>query len=285
MLDGCLSSLRSAVAGDDEIIVVDSASQSDETKHVAESHHVAYVRCDEPGASRARNAGWRAARHDLVAFVDDDVRVADGWADAISGAFDSDPDVTFVAGRIGVPPGQEDAPRPVSVTAGDMPVVRSAGLLDDLGHSANLAVRRRALAGIGGFDEELGAGGSFRAAEDRDLYDRLQSAGGKGRYEPLASAYHVQWRSPSQLVALDFSYGYGAGARVAKLLRSRPANGLRAAKGLFWAYGLVDIYRQARERRGLLAAAAVSRLAGAVCGFTRALVVRVEDGRFVRRKR
>jgi hypothetical protein len=93
----------------------------------------------------------------------------------------------------------------------------------------------------------------------------------------------VQWRSPTQLLSLDFSYGYGAGARVAKLLRSQPSRGLRAAKGLYWAYGVIDVCRQARARRGLLMAAAVSRLVGAVWGFARALVVRVEDGRFVRR--
>ena len=44
------------------------------------------LRLEAPGASRARNAGWRAARHSLVAFTDDDCRPQPGWLDALAAA-------------------------------------------------------------------------------------------------------------------------------------------------------------------------------------------------------
>jgi GT2 family glycosyltransferase len=280
MLDGCLTAICASVRACDEVIVVDSASRSPTVKTVAGDHGVSYVRCDLPGASRARNAGWRAGKHDYVAFVDDDVRVAGGWADALRHALDTYPEVTFVTGRLGLLPGQEDAARPVALKDEDTPIMRSTGLLHDLGHSANLAVRRSALEAIGGFDEQLGPGGYFRNAEDRDLFDRLQSAGGTGRYEPTAAGWHDQWRSPTQLVALDFDYGFGAGARVTKLLRTDLVKGMRAAKDLLWGWGLLDAYRHGKKGDAGLLLAALIRLVGSTLGMTRALFVRIEAGHF-----
>ena len=87
----------------------------------------------------------------------------------------------------------------------------------DLGHGANLLVRAAALAAVGGWDESLGAGARFTSSPEADLYDRLFLAGFHGRYEPAARAWHEQWRSSRQLIQLDWRYGFGNGARLAKL--------------------------------------------------------------------
>jgi glycosyltransferase involved in cell wall biosynthesis len=246
MLARCLDALVKELGEGDEIVVADSAS-ADPAVVVAAAKRpdtaidVRVERCDKAGASLARNRGWRAARHELIAFVDDDVRVRPGWADALVAAFDdpvsdnpvsdkpvSDkPVVEFVTGRVVVPEDQQDAERPVAISSRTERELLHPGLSGDLGASANLAVRRRALDRIGGFDETLGPGTWSSSAEDLDLIDRLFQAGFAGLFEPAAIAEHDQWRSRSQLVALDWSYGKGMGIRIARLARHDRARARR----------------------------------------------------------
>jgi GT2 family glycosyltransferase len=217
MLTTCLAALRQELTEADEIVVVDSGS-SDATAvaGAARAARARLVRSDTAGASLARNLGWRAARHELVAFVDDDVRVRPGWVDAIVAAFDSD-DVEFVTGGVVVPRGQEEAERPVAITSRTVRTPLSPDLDGDLGASANLAVRKRALVAVDGFDERMGPGTWSSSAEDLDLFDRLFRLNCVGMFEPSALAEHDQWRTKPQLLALDWRYGKGMGVRLAKL--------------------------------------------------------------------
>src|SRR5581483_9986989 len=80
----CLDALLPKLAGDDEVVVVDSASSSPASQEVATALGVRVVVADRPGASYARNLGWRAATRPFVAFIDDDVEVLDDWADAMA---------------------------------------------------------------------------------------------------------------------------------------------------------------------------------------------------------
>jgi glycosyltransferase involved in cell wall biosynthesis len=219
MLERCLEALRADLTDADEVIVVDSASR--DARGIASAAAAAgarLVRCERAGASLARNSGWRATRHDLVAFVDDDVRIRPGWSAGLVNAF-ADPDVGFVTGRVVVPDDQQAAERPVAVTSRTDREVLHAGLGGDLGASANLAVRRTALEAVGGFDETLGPGSWAAAAEDLDLFDRLFRERYTGLFEPAAVAEHDQWRSRAQLVRLDWRYGKGMGVRLARLAR------------------------------------------------------------------
>lgn len=219
MLERCLVALAADLNDGDEVIVVDSASRDAEAvARVARRGGVRLIRCDRAGASLARNTGWRGARHDLVAFVDDDVRVQLGWSAGLSVAFD-DVEVVFVTGRVVVPADQQAAERPVAVTSRTERETLHPGLTGDLGASANLAVRRHALEAVGGFDETLGPGSWASSAEDLDLFDRLFRAGFTGRFEPTAVAEHDQWRTKPQLVRLDWRYGKGMGVRLARLAR------------------------------------------------------------------
>ncbi len=219
MLDRCLAALRADLDDGDEVIVVDSASRDEAgVADVATRCGARLIRCDRPGASLARNAGWRAARHATVAFVDDDVRVLPGWSAGLLGALD-DREVVFVTGRIVVPDDQQAAERPVAVTSRTEPELLHPGVVGDLGASANLAVRRFALVAVDGFDETLGPGTWAASAEDLDLFDRLFREGFLGRFEPAAVAEHDQWRTKPQLVRLDWRYGKGMGVRLARLAR------------------------------------------------------------------
>jgi glycosyltransferase involved in cell wall biosynthesis len=216
-LGSCLSSLRTELGDRDELVVVDSGSADQAAvAAVAAMYDARLVRSDRAGASLARNLGWRAASYDIIAFVDDDVRVHPGWADAMVAAF-ADEAVEFVTGGVVVPADQQDAERPVAITSRTARTSLHPGVDGDLGATANLVVRRRGLSAVGGFDERIGPGTWAASAEDLDLFDRLFRANYLGMFEPLARAEHDQWRTRCQLIALDWRYGKGMGVRLAKL--------------------------------------------------------------------
>jgi GT2 family glycosyltransferase len=278
-LDGCLGALVRALSSRDELLVVDSASVGSEPADIARRHGATVIRADRPGASRARNAGWRAASHELVAFIDDDVRVRPQWAGALAAAFVAFPEAAFVTGRLDLPPGVTWTDVPIAVIDHTEPSVLDATTEGLIGHSANLALRRDALEAVGGFDERLGAGADLRAAEDNDLWDRLFTTGRVGRYAPEAAAWHEQWRTRRELIPLNWAYGYGSGARVAKLLRGDSRRARAAARHALWDWGLADAPKWLPHHR-LAAALGVVRAAGAVAGLCRALLIPVVDGHF-----
>ncbi len=79
-IDETLRSVRSQTHRALEIIVVDDGS-TDDTRRIAEQHAAADERIEvvqqaNAGVAAARNAGWRRARSDFIAFIDAD----DLWA-------------------------------------------------------------------------------------------------------------------------------------------------------------------------------------------------------------
>ncbi|WP_328470013.1 glycosyltransferase [Actinoplanes sp. NBC_00393] len=118
------------------------------------------------GPAAARNIGWRAARHEWVAFLDDDVLPDPGWAEALAADLDgAGPQVGGVQARLHVPLPADRRPT-------DWERV-TAGLADGEWITADMAYRRAALARVGGFDERLPR--AFR--EDAELAHRIREAG------------------------------------------------------------------------------------------------------------
>lgn len=275
----CLESLRAALHADDEIVVADSASSAPgEVADVAASAGARLVRCERPGVNRARNAGWRAATRPIVLFTDDDVVVDAGWRDALAGAIGADEDVGFVTGRI-LPPAGDEPSRDIAIKRDDVPATYDAHSVGNLGHGASLAIRREVLELIGGWDDSMGTGGRFGAAPEHDLFDRCFAAGMTGRYEPAALAWHAQWRGPRRLLLVDLRYGYGMGARLAKLLRlDRRRAWLVAAD--YFGYGGRELARELRAGHGYPSLGTVLRLLAVPVGLLRALFVPVVDGHY-----
>lgn len=266
MLSDCLAALHAELAAEDRIVVADSASvAAGKVAELAEAHGAGLVRCDQPGTSRARNAGWRTATHELIGFIDDDVRVHAGWADAIVAAFD-DPAVGFVTGRIVLPASQADAERPVAVSSRTERELLHPGLSGDLGASANLAVRRSALEAVGGFDETLGPGTWAASAEDLDLFDRLFDAGLSGLFEPAAEIEHNQWRTRGQLLSLDWRYGKGMGVRLARLARRDPTRSRRLLREAVVSEGIRPVLDDLRHGYEFGAATVATRTVGTMVG-------------------
>jgi GT2 family glycosyltransferase len=196
-----------------EIIVVDDAGPSAAARALAERFGARYEPHDRPrGLNVARNAGARRARGELVVFVDDDVRAAPGWLDALLGAAREHADVEVFTGPIR-PALEGDAPRSCGHEA---PPITSL----DLGErdvdaryawGANMAIRRGALERVGPFDESLEHGGDEQEWQDRLRADSPEGgarvlyvagagvehrrAGADARLRSLARAQHVRGRA------------------------------------------------------------------------------------------
>src|SRR5436190_15123251 len=110
LLLAAIDSLRNQTRPVDEIVVVvDYNDALLERVRVADLGAVV-VPNDEPrGLSGARNTGVRAAKGNIVAFVDDDVVVTPTWAERIMSPY-RDPAVLGVGGRI-LPMFEEGVPR------------------------------------------------------------------------------------------------------------------------------------------------------------------------------
>jgi histidinol-phosphate phosphatase family protein len=124
------------------------------------------VRGRARGPAAARNDGIRAAAAAWVAFLDDDVRVVPGWADALlADIAAAGEDVAGIQGMVDVPlpPGRRPTDWERNV----------AGLERARWATADMAFRLTALEAAGGFDERFGR--AYR--EDADLALRLLGCG------------------------------------------------------------------------------------------------------------
>jgi len=210
-----LASTPSAV----EVLVVDSASDTVETRQVAEEAGVRYTRAGR-GLSVARNAGITTAARPIVVFTDDDCRPTEGWIDRLIAPY-ADARVSAVTGRMLDHHTAADAPyeRPARY---ETPI---SGL--DAGHGAVMAFRREALLRLGGFDDLMGAGQRLAGAEDLDIFIRLLRRGTHVVHDAKCVVLHANTRVGDAYVELHRGYGLGLGALVGKWLRLEPLFGAR----------------------------------------------------------
>jgi glucosyl-dolichyl phosphate glucuronosyltransferase len=203
-----------------EIIIVDNNS-TDATKQVVESYmrdgreNLHYVFEGRQGVSHGRNAGIKIARAPIVAFADDDVRVARNWVATIKRAFDEHPEVNYVGGKV-LPHWQTEMPlwitryhwSPLAIQDyGDTALyLNSERRLCLVG--ASLSFRREALDSLGLFAPDLQrVKDNIGSMEDLDLQLRAWQAGMQGLYIPelvatteipparLTREYHRRWHT------------------------------------------------------------------------------------------
>ena len=175
-----------------EVLVVDNNSR-DHTRELVQQRQATagprlrYVFEAQQGLSFARNAGIAHARGDLVAFTDDDIRVAPNWVSSIQKAFDTHADVDCVGGRI-LPEWSAPPPRWLTRNAWV-----GALALQDYGPErffvdpanpvclagANLLFRKQVFDEIGAFSTEFGS-----RSEDTELMTRFWSSGRRAMYVP-----------------------------------------------------------------------------------------------------
>jgi GT2 family glycosyltransferase len=150
----------------------------------------------EPGLSKARNVGIRAAVAPIVAFCDDDAVVSRDWLRSLLGVFEEEPKAGAAGGPV-VPIWPEAAPTWVHpwlrgyFTIVDHGVKRRALAETEWLAGTNVAFRREPLIETGGFSEALGRRGALLLSnEELDIMDRLRENGFQSFYEPAAVVHH-----------------------------------------------------------------------------------------------
>jgi glycosyltransferase involved in cell wall biosynthesis len=224
-LERCLAALSRLPDDGHEVLVIDSASRTDETRQVvARVPRVRYVREDQPGLDVARNRALREARHPIVAFTDDDAVPDPGWLRGLVGCFEDGR--VMAATGLTVPleletEAQEWFERTNGFGRGFARTVfpgtsHSPFLVARIGAGVNMALRRDVLDLVGPFDEALDAGTPTRSGGDHDMFTRILTEGYTIVYEPSALSRHRHRRDWQGLRDTVFGYGVGVYAHLTK---------------------------------------------------------------------
>ena len=191
-----------------ELIIVDSAS-NDDTPAVAtalatdDEPRVRVERLERPGLSEARNRGLEVAPGDVVVFLDDDALPRPGWLESMVAPF-TEADASRIGGVGGPvslrfpqpPPAWLTGPLRGYLTEYDlgpaaMEIAYTVGM-QQFPRGANMAVRRAAALGIGGFRAMFGRLGTrLLSNEELDLLYRLHLEGWRLRYAPEGAVDHI----------------------------------------------------------------------------------------------
>ncbi|MGH2535803.1 MAG: glycosyltransferase family 2 protein [Candidatus Promineifilaceae bacterium] len=273
----CLKALAATGLAAAEVIVVDDASQ-DATVQVARQWgaRVLGTAADRGGPAAARNVGARAARGELLLFLDADVRPQPDCLRRVRAAFAAEPQLAACFGSYDDQPAEPNFSSQVKnlfhhyvhQTARENAATFWAGCG---------ATRRPVFMALGGFDE------AYRrpSIEDIELGYRLRQAGHQIRLEKGLQVQHLKrWTLASLLIsdirdrALPWSrlilarrwapsdLNLGSRSRLSALLAVAAAAGLISAPWLAWAgpagLGLVgligalngDLYRFFLRKRG-----------------------------------
>ena len=154
-----------------EIIVVNNASTDNTADVVARFPEVQLLNEPEKGVTKARQMGIVAATGDVIAFIDADTEVPADWFKIIKNEFSSNPGLVSLTGLVtysGLRPHEKLLvgifwnllAAPAYLLTGSMAI------------AGNLAVRKDALAAIGGFNTDIAFYG-----DDTDLARRLKKHG------------------------------------------------------------------------------------------------------------
>jgi GT2 family glycosyltransferase len=204
-LERCLRTLKNLGWGPSrevEVVTVHPpGNEESEAKAAAILPNGRIVRAPRPNLSLQRNLGAAAVESDVVVYLDDDAWPKPGWLDEILKPFE-DPAVAAVGGSVVDPEG-----RPLGGPSAATSFGRTYRLPDPLalprGHvlalpGNNLAVRRSALFGVGGFDE------NYRYhLDETDLCMRLARAGGRLLYRDAAAIHHESASGPHRKTLYD----------------------------------------------------------------------------------
>lgn len=217
-LQRCLEALMRLPDDGQEYLVIDNCPATDATQELVKNYpQFRYVREDVQGSSAARNRALREAKHEFVAFTDDDAVPDGNWLRSLLRNF-SDPRVMCVTGLV-MPleletEAQEWFERYSPHGRGFGRVVFDGAhsnplMVNLVGVSASMALRSRAIDFIGLFDEVLGAGTPTASGEDCEFFTRILRSGYCIVYEPRALSWHRHRRTWEELRNTLEGYGVG----------------------------------------------------------------------------
>jgi GT2 family glycosyltransferase len=267
-IGACVESILKNPGDAFELVVVDQ-SKDDATEGLlsaqAADPRLRYIRSATRGASASRNVGIGSTHAPLLAFTDDDCRVSEDWIARLMEVFATNPEAGMVFGRVSLPEGSCER----GFGADFQPhrrVYENCYPAPDVawGIGANMAVRRDVFDRIGIFDELLGPGSIFPAAEDTDLTIRALAAGVRVVNADEVSVLHLGVREGRAASFLVRGYGVALGAAFAKHVRLGTRGSFGLLSGWLVLHGTRSIKNALRGRRPFGVGFVVGLLRGVV---------------------
>ena len=226
-LKRCLDALMKLPDDGQEILVIDNCPSTDATKELVKRYpSVTYICEQNAGLDNARNRALKEAKHEIVAFTDDDATPDPMWLRALLKNF-SHPLVLCVTGMT-MPleletKAQEAFEYYSSFCKGFSRKVYMGTKVNPLatgnvGAGANMALRKEVVNLVGYFDEALDAGTPTQSGGDHEFFSRILLAGYHIVYEPEALSWHRHRRTWKETRKAIKGYGIGVYAYWTRLL-------------------------------------------------------------------
>ena len=196
-----------------EVVVIDNDS-SDDTRAVLEQKAAVYPNLSsffqpKPGAAATRNVGIRAARGDLILFIDDDIQADPALVESHLRYHREHPDVSIIGSVESRWADTSDSFlrylrdrrifNPYSIARGPMDFAYY--------HTGNVSTPRMMLEAAGGFDERFQVYGM----EDIELGYRLEKRGCRMVFGPKARAIHHYFPTYDQFAERCEQAGFSLG--------------------------------------------------------------------------
>lgn len=200
---------------------------------------VRYLRSRVKGKGIALNLGLDASRSEIIACTDDDCVVPPNWLERMAAAFDGQPRMAAVFGKVdeaahdaalGFVPAYRPKGRRLLTSVFQKPSMRGMG--------ACMGVRRSAILALGGFDPAFGPGGIFPSADDWEIAVRALLGGFVICETDGVSVVHHGFRTYREGRALARRDWYAIGAMYAKPLRTGHWPIIVVALNEFLVYGI-----------------------------------------------
>jgi glycosyltransferase involved in cell wall biosynthesis len=223
------------------------------------------------GHSRGKNTGWRAAKADIVAFIDDDEVPDKHWLAEIARGFSATSNVGCVSGMV-LPAELRTEPQfwfeelagLATVRGFDQEVYEPGHPQSPLwpnppfGIGGNVAFRRNVLVDIGGYDIAMGLGTPTNGSDDNVVFARTLLGKHTLVYQPTALIFHFHRDSMADLEKQLHGYAMGTVASYAALISRDPKLFLSLLRLIPTA--IRDPYRKATVERSKMLPASLRRL-------------------------
>ena len=194
-----------------EIVVVDNNS-TDKTFEVVEEcnengkKQVIYVKEPEIGLHNARHAGAKAAKGEILAYVDDDVICDSNWLSELVKPY-ANPEVGCVGGKI-LPKWEAEPPEWVRRYPSYLSLLDLGDEVKELKtpgiYGCNFSIRRSLLFEVGGFNPDAFGDKKliwYRGDGETGLLRKVLATGRRIIYTPCATVWHV---IPKDRLTLDY---------------------------------------------------------------------------------
>ena len=221
--DSIVKTIESVLENDHaafELIVIDQSHDRRTewaVRPFAGDGRLRYFHTTAQGVAQNRNDGIRLAVGEWIAMTDDDCQVPSDWLREIAAAFAANPRTGVVIGNVLAAPHDRRTGFIQSYVRREPYLARTIWEKHRIeGIGGNLAVKKNLWETLGGFDEMLGAGTPFCAAEETDFVIRALLRGQAVYETPRVWVTHSGFRTFEQGETLIQGYILGLTAMYAK---------------------------------------------------------------------